>query len=193
MTATTTDEQLQQLIKDVQYIKDRQAILDIINQQSRGHDRHDAALQNDCFWEDGVDEHGQWITPGKQYGEWANETHAGGFTAHLHNLTTHTCEIDGDTAHCESYVMGIFQSRHQENTAQLMTGRYIDRLEKRNGEWRIVVRRSVIEVVMSGPSHWLDSPISLTFPKGTWDESDLSYTRPFEIDSVSAFWDGTSH
>jgi hypothetical protein len=188
----TTDTEIQQLMKDVEYLKDRQAILDIVNQQSRGHDRHDAPLQNACFWEDGLDEHGQWITPGPRYGEWANETHAGSFSAHMHNLTTHSCEIDGDTAHAESYVVGIFQPRHKPGRAQFMTGRYIDRLEKRDGEWRIVVRRSVIEVVLEGDSHWLENPTSLTFPKGAWDESDLSYTRPLQIDSTSPFWDGTT-
>jgi NAD(P)-dependent dehydrogenase (short-subunit alcohol dehydrogenase family) len=180
-------------LKDRQAIlDDRQAILDVISRQSRGHDRHDAELQNSCFWEDGVDEHGQWVTPGPQYGEWANKTHAASATAHMHNLTTHSCEINGNTAHAESYVLGIFQPRHKEGRAQFLAGRYIDRLEKRNGEWRIVVRRIVMEVVLEGDSHWLDSPIALTFPKGSWDESDISYTRPLQVDSVSPFWDGTT-
>jgi len=187
-----SEERFEAVVRELEYLKDRQAILDVISKQSRGHDRHDAELQNSCFWEDGLDEHGQWITPGPRYGQWANETHSAGFTAHLHNLTTHSCEIDGNTAHCESYVVGIFQSRRQENRAHFMTGRYIDRLEKRDGEWRIVVRRSVIEVVLEGESHWLASPESLTFPKGSWDESDLSYTRPLQIDSVTPFWDGTT-
>ena len=51
-----TDDTLKQLLKDVQYLKDRQAILDVIMRQARGHDRHDAELMNSCFWPDGVDE-----------------------------------------------------------------------------------------------------------------------------------------
>jgi hypothetical protein len=188
----TTEDELQQLKKDVQYIKDRTAILDVINRQSRGHDRHDAPLQNSCFWEDGADEHGAWVTPGSRYGEWANETHSQGFSAHLHNITTHTCEIDGDTAHCESYTVGIFQLRHKEGRAQFMTGRYIDRLERRNGEWRIAVRRTVIEVVLEGDSQW-GGPISDAFPRGTWETDDLSYARPLELNTPAPFWDGTTH
>ena len=65
------DDQLRQLLKDVQYLKDRQAILDVIMRHARGHDRHDAELMNSCFWDDGVDEHGQFVTPGPEYGDWA--------------------------------------------------------------------------------------------------------------------------
>lgn len=187
----TTDAEIQELVREVRYLRDRQAILDVINRQSRGHDRHDAPLQNACFWEDGFDEHGQWVNPGSRYGEWANATHEAGFTAHMHNVTTHTCEIDGDTAHAESYVLGLFQSRHQPGRAHFMAGRYTDRLEKRDGEWRILARRTVIEIILEGDSHW-EGPVSESFPKGTWDESDLSYTRPLKIDSVAPFWDGTT-
>jgi hypothetical protein len=74
-----TDDQLQQLLRDVQYLKDRQAILDVIMRHARGHDRHDTELMNSCFWADGVDEHGQFVTPGPEYGDWANKTHTAGF------------------------------------------------------------------------------------------------------------------
>jgi hypothetical protein len=196
----TADGEIQELVNEVKrlrdevtYLRDRQAILDVISRQSRGHDRHDAPLQNSCFWEDGFDEHGPWVTPGSRYGEWANETHANSYSAHMHNLTTHTCEIDGDSAHAESYVVGLFQPRRKPGRAQFMTARYIDRLEKRNGEWRISARRSVIEICLEGDSEWLESsPYSKDFPRGTWDESDLSYTRPMNVDSVAPFWDGTT-
>jgi NAD(P)-dependent dehydrogenase (short-subunit alcohol dehydrogenase family) len=64
-------ERVQQLLKDVQYPKDRQAVLDVIMRQARGHDRHETELMNSCFWDDGVDEHGQFVTPGPEYGDWA--------------------------------------------------------------------------------------------------------------------------
>lgn len=188
-----TEDELQQLKHDVQYIKDRTAILDVINRQSRGHDRHDAALQNSCFWPDGADEHGPWTNPGSAYGEWANETHSAGFTAHLHNITNHLCEIDGDTAHAESYVLGLFRFKHKPGRAQFMSGRYIDRLERRDGEWRIAVRRIVIEVLLEGDSEWGGNPIADAFPRGTWDEDDLSNARPLELATPAPFWDGTTH
>jgi hypothetical protein len=188
-----TDEELQQLISDVRYLKDRQAILDVIMRHARGHDRHDRDLMNSCFWEDGIDEHGQFVTPGPEYGDWANASHSGGFYRHMHNITTHTCEIDGDTAHCDSYVVGTFLPRGMEGKAKVTTGRYVDRLERRDGEWRIAVRRTLIEVEIEGDSNWPQSAINETFPRGAWDDSDVSYARPLQLDSPSPYWDGTTH
>ena len=145
-----TDDQLQQLMRDVQYLKDRQAILDVIMRHARGHDRHDTELMNSCFWDDGVDEHGQFVTPGPEYGDWANKTHTAGYFLHMHNITNHTCEIDGDTAHCESYVIGAMLPRSAPGRAKFVSGRYLDRLERRDGEWRILVRRTTIEVEVEG-------------------------------------------
>jgi SnoaL-like domain len=187
-----TDDQLQQLLRDVQYLKDRQAILDVIMRHARGHDRHDTELMNSCFWADGVDEHGQFVTPGPEYGDWANKTHTAGFFLHLHNITNHTCEIDGDTAHCETYVIGALLPRSAPGRATFVSGRYLDRLERRDGEWRIVVRRTSIEVEIGGDSKWPENEASETFPTGAWDTGDLSYARPLRLDSPSPRWDGTT-
>ena len=137
-----TDDQLQTLLADVQYLKDRQAILDVVMRHARGHDRHDAELMNSCFWDDGVDEHGQFVTPGPEYGSWANTVHTAGYLLHMHNITNHTCEIDGDTAHCESYVIGALLPRSAPGRAKFVSGRYLDRLERRDGR-----------VADPGPSH----------------------------------------
>jgi hypothetical protein len=187
-----TEDQLQQLLRDVQYLKDRQAILDVVNRHARGHDRHDKELMNSCFWDDGVDEHGQFITPGPEYGDWANASHSGGFRLHTHNITNHTCEIDGDTAHSETYVVGAFLPRPAPGRATFVSGRYIDRLERRDAEWRILVRRTSIEVEIEGATQWPGNPVSATFPKGSWDTGDLSYARPLRLDSPSLRWDDTT-
>ena len=191
-TTTTTDDQMQQLIEDIRYLKDRQAILDVVMRHARGHDRHDVALMNSCFWDDGADEHGDWVTAGPAYGETANGWHAGGFFGHNHHITNHTCEIDGDTAHCESYVIGTMLPKHTPGRAKFTAGRYVDRMEKREGEWRILVRRTVIDEEIEGESNWPEGDLPATFPRGAWDETDISYTRPLLIDSPTPRWDGTS-
>lgn len=180
---------LAELLTRLQQLEDRQAILDVVTRHARGHDRHDVALMNGCFWDDGVDEHGQFVTPGPAYGEWANAAHAG-YVLHDHNITNHSCEIDGDTAHAETYVMGAFLSRRAPGHAKVTCGRYIDRLERRNGEWRIVVRRTVIDVEIEGTTTWPQSGAAAAFPQGTWDRGDLSYARPLELDTPADRWDG---
>jgi hypothetical protein len=184
-----TPEEERQLLADVQYLKDRQAILDVIHQQSRGCDRHDADLVADAFHDDGLDEHGAQVTPGKQYGQWANETHTKGSQINMHHITTHTCEIDGNVAHAESYVIGLMLN-HDGMTARLLAGRYLDRLEKREGQWRLAVRRSTAEVCFAGDATMMTVAafVDRHFPKGTRDRTDLSYSRPLEIDTPAEVW-----
>ena len=74
--------------------------------------------------------------------------------------------------------------------AKFVSGRYLDRLERRDGQWRILVRRATIEVEAEGDAKWPENEISQTFPKGAWDVGDLSYARPLQLDSRSPHWDG---
>ena len=53
---------------EVQYLKDRTAILDCIATHARGCDRHDVELVTGTYHDDGVDEHGAKLNPGPEYG-----------------------------------------------------------------------------------------------------------------------------
>ena len=130
------DDDLSQLRDDVQYLKDRMAIMDVVARHARGHDRHDVDLLTSTYHADGVDEHGSAINQGPAYAPWANAVHAATTQAHTHNITTHLCEIDGDVANCESYVL-VALLAPDTSVATVMSGRYIDRLERRDGEWKI--------------------------------------------------------
>jgi ketosteroid isomerase-like protein len=181
-----SDNELDQLRRDVAYLMDRQAILDCIASHAHGHDRHDAAILTEAYHDDGFDEHGNAINAGPEYAEWINPVHAAGSQNHLHNITTHSCEIDGDTAHAESYVL-VTLLDHSGETARFINGRYIDRLEKRDGQWRIAVRRSTVEVMITGDSSGLLHPMfrEQGYSKGTRDRRDLSYARPLQIDTAA--------
>lgn len=102
---------------------------------------------------------------------------------HTHNITTHTCEIDGDTAHAESYVIVVLIGPDGKS-AQFITGRYVDRLERRDGMWRIMVRRSTVEGMFLADARVLQSSFFTEkgYLVGTRDRSDLSYQRPLTID-----------
>jgi hypothetical protein len=180
----SSDDDLEQLRRDVQYLVDRTAILDCIANHARGHDRHDVELMTSTYHEDGVDEHGFAINPGPAYGEWANKTHAAASETTTHNITTHTCEIDGDVAHCESYVLvGLLSP--DEKTTTLIGGRYVDRLERRDGEWKLLVRRATAEWLFNADASFLHSRMfkAQGYVKGTRDKRDLSYERPLRIDT----------
>jgi ketosteroid isomerase-like protein len=177
-------DELAELQRKIDYLMDRQAILDCIASHAHGHDRHDSEVITAAYHDDGFDEHGKAINPGPKYAEWANRVHAAGSLTHLHNITTHRVEIDGDTAHAESYVLVTLLNNDGE-TARFINGRYLDRLEKRDGVWRIAVRRSTVEVMISGDASGLKSPLFLDqgYGHGTRDQHDLSYVRPLQIDT----------
>lgn len=140
-----------------------------------------------CYWQDGSDEHGPIITPAPDYPQRANAGHAAYFSATSHSITNHTCEIHGNVAYCESYVVGGLLSKDQK-TCKIAPGRYIDQLEKRNGEWRIVVRRTMVDMAFEGDSSWLQSPAVAGFLKGMWSKQDPSYRRPVKPEATDARW-----
>ena len=181
---------LEQLARDVAFLMDRRAIEDCVHLHARGHDRFDVALLTAAYHPDGVDEHGAGaINRGPDYAEWANAIHAGGSQLHLHNITTHTCEITGDVAHAESYVIvGLLNP--DGKTVRLINGRYIDRLEKRDGAWKIALRRCTVDLLIAGDASILEMPQFKAggYIKGQRDAGDVSYQRPLSLDLPAQRW-----
>lgn len=177
------DTELEELRRDVRYLKDRLEILDRVADHARGCDRHDVELLSGTYLADGIDVHGATVNTGADYAEWANGVHAATSQNHLHNLTTHRCEIDGDEAHAESYVMVTLLSP-DASTATVMCGRYVDHLARRDGRWRIAVRRATVELAFSADSSLLQSRYFAAqgYEHGTRDRNDLSYERPLTVE-----------
>lgn len=190
MGSEHTQPDLEQLVRDVTWLRDRREIEDVIHRHARGHDRFDVELLTNAYHPDGLDEHGEAsINAGPDYAAWANAIHAGGSQLHLHNITTHTCEIEGDTAHTESYVLvGLLNP--DGKTVRFINGRYVDRLEKREGNWKIALRRCTVDLLISGDASILELPQfkAAGYIKGTRDVNDISYQRPLSLDNPAAVW-----
>lgn len=178
------EDRLATLEAQMQEVRDRQAILDCIKRNSRGNDRFDVELITSSYHPDGVHELGEKHISGREYGEHANHAHDALFDGNLHNVTMHMCEIDRDVAHAESYNIGLFMDKGSE-TARILAGRYLDRLEKRDGEWRIVLRRATVEIALEGKALLpMGKPMpGSAYLKGNRDRSDPSYDRPLSIDT----------
>jgi ketosteroid isomerase-like protein len=162
----------------VQHLLDRQEIRDCVNRYARALDRHDDELLASVFHPDAIDNHGPWIGGRAEFVQWANHECHRHLDAHMHHLTTHTCEIDGHVAHTETYVEFVHRYRDGK-TVLVGGGRYLDRLEKRDGGWRIAVRRLVMDYRYTVDGSVFGDPDG--YPNGTWDRSDSSYERPLEI------------
>jgi hypothetical protein len=172
------EDEVRELRRMVQHLTDREQIFDCIQRDARGRDRHDVEMVNSAYWPDGAIEAGGRVTPATEYAERQNAGHSAGFSLTAHNLTNHACEIDGDTAYCETYVIGALLAR-DESTCKYAAGRYIDQLERRGGEWRIVLRRNVIDAVAEGDAAWLKALNG--FLKGQWSKEDPAYRRPNQL------------
>jgi hypothetical protein len=134
------------------------------------------------FHPDAIDNHGDFLGNVDEYVEWVNSGHSQTAEGHMHNVTSHTCEIDGETAHAETYVIVVLRGPDGD-PVRISGGRYLDRLEKRGGEWKIQIRRVVMDWrgrLDGGP--WVRNKRG--YPVGTWDKSDLSYMRPLDIDEA---------
>lgn len=181
---------LQGLQAEVAYLTDRQEISDTLQRYIRGIDRHDKELARSAFWPDARINLGSPMGREKYVDH--EESALAGYAAHQHHITGQTVDIEGNTAHVESYVFFIAVPRNQSRDAagpaspgralvseetQLGSGRYIERWEKRDGEWRILVREYVHEMNVYGRT----TDYCSTRPcLSRWDRDDLSYVRPLE-------------
>jgi hypothetical protein len=174
----------------VRYLKDRRDIFDVAKRYTRGADRHDKELARSAFWPEATISLG---TPmGRdEYVDW-EERQLAGYAAHQHHVTGQTIEIDGDTAHVESYVIYFLVPRDRtadvvgpaslgraltSEKTRLGSGRYIERWERRDGEWRILVREYVEDLALLGDTVDLCSEGRCL---ASWDREDPSYWRPLE-------------
>jgi SnoaL-like domain len=163
----------------VQRLLDRQDILDCLVRFSRGMDRFDRELFLSAFHADATIAAGPFVGDPVALYAWAQAMHEQGQLATHHNLLNHTCDIDGDTAHAETYY--LFVGRNRDETNWIAGGRYLDRLERREGAWRIALRTNAIEwsgLVPTLPIPFADVPD--VHGNGTPSRSpeDPSYRRP---------------
>ena len=185
------DEEFRQA---VQVLRDRQAIHDCLMTYSHAIDRLDRELLISVYHEDAIDDHGVFVGTREAFADWAIAMHRRTHLSHQHCQFNSTCDLQGDVAHAETYYM--FVGMNQRGAPLGMSGgRYIDRLEKRDGRWAIAARicvrdwapldaipetldQSALTVVE------LDEATRTLMRQGAQparDRSDPSYMRPLKI------------
>lgn len=188
------EAQLSEFETAFRQVADYRNIRDNELQYTRGLDRHDEALITTVFWPDAQVSYGTLVGM-DGFAKWANEGHEDS-AAHQHHVTTLTLDIDGDTAHEEGYI--FFSSDMKRDPgfdtvgnptpgrvvagsfATFGTGRYVNRYERRDGEWRMIIHEYVHDISL--PLEAVD--LCSTACLGTWDSSDISYLRPLNPLSV---------
>lgn len=127
--------------EDLKALLAREAVRQCIVRLARGEDRRDGAMIKASYWPDSVTDYGvfqgdfdayyAWVIPGAD--AIANTQHVLG--------QTYT-ELDGDRARAETHVVSYHRVDYGggDEHDTCIGGRYLDVLEKRNGEWRIASR-----------------------------------------------------
>ncbi|WP_019930693.1 nuclear transport factor 2 family protein [Nocardia sp. BMG111209] len=175
MTTSVTDDQLAKLTR----LLDRQEIQDTLTRFSRGMDRFDRDLFLSAFHDDATIAAGDFVGSPVDLFTWASAMHEAGQYATHHNLLNLTVDIDGDTAHSELYY--LFVGRNRDDSNWIAGGRYIDRLERRDGQWRIALRTNAIEwsgLVPTMPIPFADVPDIHVNGTPSRSTEDPSYARP---------------
>ena len=169
----------------VAYLNDRQRIHDVYLHYMRGFDRNDVELMRTAFWPDVQINYG---TQSNSFDEFVSrhlDEHTRDLAHWGHLITNESVDIEGDVANVETYVTRLSNSK-KDGKSMIVMGRYIDRLERHHGEWRIAVREfvptfltetetTVDSVFKEGT--WSRSGCGM----GTWDKHDPSYRRPLTV------------
>lgn len=126
-------------------LADREAIRDCLLRYGRGTDRCDRALLESVYWPDATDDHTGFFTgPVAAYLEQGMAMSVGALEQTQHLLGNMLIEIDGETAYVESYAVAFHRLRAEAGGGRprdVLAGvRYLDRMAKRDDEWRILHR-----------------------------------------------------
>ncbi len=154
----------------------QQEIRDVLARYTRGVDRMDRELVLSCYHPGAHDDHGAFQGSAEEFADWVQEV-LSYFDTTMHFLGQQLVEVAGDRAHSETYCVAYHRrdARDDEPGSDLWMGlRYVDRFERRDGEWRIADRRCVFDWSRNDPiaAEWEMPPEAL---RGRRDRNDQVY------------------
>jgi hypothetical protein len=159
---------------------DRQQIRDLMARYARSIDRMDWVLLRSCYHPEAMDDHGAFRGSVEEFIAFLDSDQVLlGFECTMHTMTNQNVDLAGDRAHCETYCVAYHRStdRHPWGRADVTVGlRYVDELERRAGQWRILDRVVVHEWARRDPIEELVD-LGDASQWGRRGTRDLSYAR----------------
>ena len=136
------------LEEKVELLMDERAIRDVIYRDQRAKSRGDADLMRTCFFDDAVDHHQPYFEiPFKDIADALDTKAMAELVQYI--ATQILIDIDGDTARVESFVLvNMICNERSVSGHKIVRNsslRFLDRFERRKGEWRIAERQLVYE------------------------------------------------
>jgi len=137
---------------EVRDLAARRDIMDACQRYMRGQDRLLPELQRSAFHDGAYVDCGLYAGSGAGFVDFAQ-----GFLRELkgsqHLIGQSQIKVEGDVADGEIYFIAWHRVvENGEDKDLFVAGRYVDRYEKRNGEWRIAKRRELIDWARTDPA-----------------------------------------
>lgn len=129
------------------------AIRDVQARYCRAADRVDFDLFRTCFHQDAVLQFSFFTGNVDQFIEMSEQTLAR-FVATTHMTGNQLIEVTGDRAWCEFYALATHRIAADDKGPErdyVTAVRYIDRMERRDGDWRIAHRHCVLDWARTDP------------------------------------------
>ena len=163
----------------LELLLEEREIKNVVLKYCHGTDRLDWQMVADCYLPDATDDHGAFQGGPEALAGWlaAKSKYRG---AKQHYVANQLVEIAGDRAVCESYYCCYIEfiddpefTTSGNAEAVIMGGRYVDRLARIDGAWKIASRAAVVDWTRSlgEPSYW-DAPAAASFTRGRGDAHD---------------------
>ncbi|MFA7601751.1 MAG: nuclear transport factor 2 family protein [Novosphingobium sp.] len=125
---------------DLRALVARDRIRQCLERLARGEDRRNAEMIAASLWPDSITDYGVFKGTFDEYLAWVVPG-AEAITNTQHALGQSYIELAGDRARAETHVLSYHRVDMGEGENDtIVGGRYLDVLEKRNGEWRIANR-----------------------------------------------------
>lgn len=126
----------------------KQAIRDTLARYCHGVDRCDVEVLKSAYWPDATDIHGTFNGNAWEFAEFVTSSMRENMLRSMQHIGNVLIELDDDgrRARVETYVIAYMQIEDEGVEKDLLiAGRYLDRFEERNGEWRILDRLYVMD------------------------------------------------
>ena len=172
---------------------DRQKISDVLSTYCRGVDRCDVSLVKSAYHVDSFDDRGYWRGSGHEFAEFVVDRLLKANSATTHSITNILIDFQGAYARSEAQVMATLVRRDTSPViADVIGGRYVDRLSQREGVWRIEERTVVLDWHKVETWHPGEAPFALDdfYVGKRGDRSDPIFTllshNSVRVESVSS-------
>jgi len=160
-------------------LADREAIRECLYRYSRGVDRLDADMIRSAYWPDAVDQHLEFKGNAEEFIAWAFPI-MGSMDQTMHMIGNVLMNFHGNSADVESYFYGYHRVTIEGVKQDVIgSGRYIDRFEKRDDEWRVAERLVMTDWFRQYPdsADWEAGMLGLKVDIGGRKPEDESYKR----------------